>query len=382
MWLMAVLAIGMALRAERKIFAPDFFGNEYELIQVDSVKRGAGWLPSQLYALEKNGRHIGYAMYLIGYVDYSWYGESTTHIDRHSGNAVVYFLGNTKERALEMLNKMEELTKAKRAGNSLNGNLFKMDFKKGNVFYEEYYTKLVGHDETQWRVRYGTVGGLSTFKGIFISSEELQPAFLSLKVLKKFREDIEKYPQSELASWENEKGDGLVRFSNPIKVHFMAMCAYTGFGGSDMFLFEREYSAPDDPDFPATLDGFRPYWTYTIEDPSSQQGSLLNVGDDLDQAIATLDELKVAYANLQKFHKEHKIWAFPRSSMPEGYIYFDDIPLEEVHDGMYRVKITSSWPELMWTYNLDFDTKGVWTNTKVLDNIQKIYRKEQKNQNK
>lgn len=377
------LMMTVAAYADREIFTPDFFSNQYDYIQVDSVKRRSEWLPSQLYALEKDGKHIGYAVYLIGYTDYSWYSETTTHIDRQSGNAVVYFLGNTKERALAVLNQMEELTKAKRAGNSLNGNLFKMDFRKGNVFYEERYTKLAGHDETMWRVRYGTLGGLGNIKGVFISSEKLEPAFLSLKVIKKFRKEIEAYPQRELASWENEKGNGLVLFSAPIKVHYLGQSSWVGFGGSDMFFFQREYTPdPRDKEFPQTLDGFRPYWTYTIEDPSSQQGSLLPVGDNLDQVLQSLDELMAGYANLQKFHKEHKIWAFTRSSMPEGYIFFDDIPVESVHDDMFRVRIASSWPESMWTFNLDADTKGLWTNTTVLKKVRKFFVKEQKNAKK
>ena len=379
LFLSLMMACTLFARKDMKIFTPQIFGGEYQYLRMDSMKQSATFLPSVLYSLQKDGQHVGYAIYIIGYTDYSAYTADATYINRESGNGAVYFLGNNKERALATLHKLEEITMTKKAGNSLNGNLTKMISKNGKIFYEEHYSKLVGHDETLFRIRYGTVGGLGTVKGVFISSPELEPAFVSLKQIRKFIEDIEAYPEpAETASWENEQGNGEVRFSSPIYAVYLGSSAWIGFGGSEMYLFRREYIRDEkDADvFPADLDDFRPYWKYTVEDPSTMQGALLQLGSNIDQAIQTVDEMMAGMANLQKFFKENKIWMMWRKNMPEGYIFFDDIPREHALNNTIYIKMESAGPELMWTYNLDADTKGLNTNSTVLKNIRKMLVKE------
>ena len=379
LFLSLMMACTLCAKKNMKIFTPNIFGGEYQYLRLDSMKQSATFLPSVLYALQKDGKHVGFAIYVIGYTDYSAYTANTTYINQESGNGAIYFLGSTKEGAIATLRSLEEITQTKKAGNSLNGNAFKMISKNGKIFYEEHYSKLVGHDETLFRIRYSTVGGLGAVKGVFISSTELEPAFLSLKQIRHFIQDIEAFPEpNEMASWENEQGNGEVRFSSPIYAVYLGSCAWVGFGGSEMYLFRREY-IPDEKDadiFPADLDGFRPHWKYTIEDPSTMQGALLQLGSNIDQAIQTVDEMIAGMANLQKFFKENKIWMLWRSNMPEGYIYFDDIPREHALDNTIYIKMESSRPELMWTYNLDADTKGLSTSTTVLKNIRKMLVKE------
>ena len=63
--------------------------------------------------------------------------------------------------------------------------------------------------------------------------------------------------------------------------------------------------------------------------------------------------------------------------MPEGYIFFDDIPAEKVADGYLTVRYVSIWPELVNIYSPDYDTKVLATNRTVLKKIRKMLEKAQ-----
>ena len=379
---LSMLVAGTVL-AEAKIFKPSFFGGDYDFVQIDSMKRPNKFLPSTLYELNKEGKHIGYAVFVTGYTDYSFsYSTNTeivTHIDRESGNGAVYFLGATKQQALATINQLDDIIKGKKSGSSQNVYQLWSGMKKGKMWYEEYVSMIAGYDdEMPYRVRYGTQGGWGTAKGVFISKYDMEPAMLSSKELTQFRKTIEAYQEPEQKmSWAAEKGNGTVLFSNPIGVFYVASSQWKGFGGSEMYLFSRDY-VPNGTGLLADKSKvIRPYWIYTVEDPMTAQGSILPLGNDIAQAIQTVDELIAAIGRMEEFHKTHKIWTMKRSNMPEGYVHFDDI-METAADGYLTLKYVSVWPELVSIYSPDADTKVIATNRTVLKKIRKMLEKEQK----
>ena len=370
--------------AGTQIFKPSFFGGEYDFVQIDSMKRPNKFLPSTLYELSKEGKHIGYAVFVTGYTDYSFtYSTSTevvTHIDRESGNGAVYFLGASKQQALATIDRLDDIIKGKKSGSSQNVYQLWNGMKKGKMWYEEYVSMLAGYDDEEpYRVRYGSQGGWGTAKGVFISKSDMEPALLTSKELASFRKTIESYQEPEqMMSWVTEKGNGTVLFSNPIGVFYVDASSWKGFGGSEMYIFNRDYVPAGNGLFADKNKVVRPYWTYTVEDPMTAQGSLLPLGNDIAQAIQTVDELIEAIGRMEEFHKSHKIWTMKRSSMPEGYIHFDDMPIEKAADGYLSLKYISVWPELVSIYSPDADTKVLATNRTVLKKIRKMLEKEQK----
>ncbi|MBR1564633.1 MAG: hypothetical protein IJ650_04730 [Paludibacteraceae bacterium] len=359
-----------------QIFKPRFFGGDYQYTLIDSLKKA--FLPTMLYELSTNGQHIGYALYIIGYTDYSQYTENMTYINRKSGNGAVYFLGVTKQQAVSTLQTLSDIADSKRSGNSLNNARFKMITKNGKVFYEEYYSMVAQYPETAFRIR-KTVLGLSV-KGVFISSDLMEPAFLRQKDIPTFINDIQDFSEpSQYASWENEESNGEVRFSAPIYVVSIGSSSWQGAFGSEMFLFRREY-IHDETDtagiFPDKVELFRRHWKYTVEDPSTMQGALLPLGDSINQAIRTIDEMCEGMERQNRFYKDNKIWFLRYDKMPEGYIYIHDMPREYALEDEITVKFESYWPELMWTYVDDADTKGLATNSTVLKKVRKILLKE------
>ena len=379
---LGVLIGGMAL-AKTQIFRPSFFGGEYEFVQIDSMKKPNKFLPSTLYELNKEGQHIGYAVFVTGYTDYSFsYTTSTeivSHVDRTSGNGAVYFLGATKQQALATIDRLDEIIKGKKSGSSQNVYQLWNGMKKGKMWYEEYVSMIAGYnDEEPYRVRYGTLGGFGTVKGVFISKSNMEPALLTSKELASFRKTIESYQEPEQKiSWAGEPGNGAVVFSNPIGVFYVASSSWKGFGGSEMYLFNRDYVPMDNGLFADKSKVIRHFWTYTVEDPTTAQGSLLPLGDDIAEAIKTVDELIAAIDRLDEFQKSHKIWAAHRNTTPEGYIFFDDMPAEKAADGYLTLRYVSIWPELVSIYSPDYDTKVLATNRTVLKKIRKMLEKEQ-----
>lgn len=377
------LLVSGTVLAETKIFKPSFFGGEYDFVQIDSMKKPNKFLPSTLYELNKEGKHIGYAVFVTGYTDYSFtYSTNTeivTHIDRKSGNGAVYFLGATKQQALATIGKLDDIINGKKSGSSQNAYQLLSGMKKGKMWYEEYVSMIAGYDEEMpFRVRYGTQSGWGSAKGIFISKFDMAPALLTAKELAKFRETIEAYQEPEQKmSWAEEKGDGTVLFSNPIGVFYVASSKWKGFGGSEMYLFNRDYVPLESGLLADKSKVIRPYWTYTVEDPTTAQGSMLPLGNDIAQAIQTVDELVAAIDRMEEFYKTHKVWIKKRSNMPEGYIHFDDIS-EKAADGYLSLNYVSVWPELISIYSPDADTKVMATNRAVLKKIRNMLVKEQK----
>ncbi len=377
------LVLGLALagslyaKKDMQIFKPEIFGGDYQYQKIDSVK--TAFLPTMLYSLQKDGKHIGFALYLIGYTDYSEYTDDAIYVDKRSGNGVVYFLGVTKRQAMKTLLTLQEIMDEKRSGNSLNGNTYKLISSKGKIFYEEHYSMLKGHIETCWRIRKTKLGFT---KGLFISGINLEPAFLPQKNLEIFMKDIEKYPEPQAyASWADEEGNGEVCFAAPVYVVYIGSSAWKGFGGSEMYVFKREY-IHDETDtegvFPDKMELLHKDWKYTVEDPSTMQGALLPLGDNIEQALKTIDEVTAGMEKQKEFYKGHKIWLFKKDKMPEGYVYVYDIPRESALNDVITIQFESIWPELMWTYSPDADTKGLWTNTTVMKKVRKILEKEQK----
>lgn len=378
-----VLLLAGTISAQTQIFRPSFFGGEYDFVQIDSMKRPNKFLPSTLYELNKEGKHIGYAIFVTGYTDYSFSYTTTTevvtHIDRTSGNGAVYFLGASKQQALATIDRLDDIIKGKKSGSSQNVYQLWNGMKKGKMWYEEYVTMLAGYDDEEpYRVRYGSQGGWGTAKGVFISKSDMEPALLTSKELASFRKTIESYQEPEQKMpWNTEKGNGTVLFSNPIGVFYIASSSWKGFGGSEMYLFNRDYVPSGNGLFADKSKVIRHFWTYTVEDPMTAQGSLLPLGDDITEAIKTVDELIAAIDRLGEFQKTHKIWSAHRKTMPEGYIFFDDIPAEKVADGYLTVRYVSIWPELVNIYSPDYDTKVLATNRTVLKKIRKMLEKAQ-----
>lgn len=370
------LATSLFAKKEMQIFKPDIFGGDYQYHLIDSVKKS--FLPTMLYELNKEGKHIGYAMYIIGYTDYSEYTENASYINKESGNGAVYFLGATKQQAIKTLQKLIDISETGKSGNSLNGNAYKMISRNGKIFYEEYYSLLVECPETCFRIR-KTVLGLST-KGVFISSDRMEPAFVRSKDLQTFKQEVEAFPEpTQYASWENEESNGEVRFSAPVYVVYIGSSAWKGFFGSEMYVFRREY-IHDETDkegvFPDSIQLLHQHWKYTVEDPSAMQGSLVPLGDNIDQAINTIDEISEGMERQKQFYKDHKIWILRKDKMPEGYIYVYDMECEYALAGDVTIRFESIWPELMWVFSPDADTKGLWTNSTVMKKIRKILLKE------
>lgn len=304
----------------------------------------------------------------------------TFHENRRSGNGAIYFLGATKQQALATIDRLDEIVAGKKSGNSQNVAQLWSKMKKGKMWYEGYVTMITGYDdETPYRLRYGTQGALGTVKGVFISKHNMEPALLTNKELKSFRRSIEAYPEPEQKiSWAGEKGNGTVLFSNPIGVFYVGSSAWTGAFGSEMYLFNRDYVPLGSGLLADKSKVIRPYWGYTVEDPTTEQGSVIPLGDDLEQAIQTVDELTEAICRLEQFYKSHKIWMFHKSTMPDGYVFFDDIPAESAANGYLTVVYTSHWPELVTIYSPDADSKMMATNRTVLKKIRKMLVKEQK----
>ena len=178
-----VLLLAGMISAQTQIFRPSFFGGEYDFVQIDSMKKPNKFLPSTLYELNKEGQHIGYAIFVTGYTDYSFSYTTTTevvtHIDRTSGNGAVYFLGASKQQALATIDRLDDIIKGKKSGSSQNVYQLWNGMKKGKMWYEEYVTMLAGYDDEEpYRVRYGSQGGWGTAKGVFISKSNMEPALL------------------------------------------------------------------------------------------------------------------------------------------------------------------------------------------------------------
>lgn len=378
------LVLGLAIvgsvfaKKDIQVFKPEIFGGDYQYQLIDSLSKGF-FLPTMLYSLQKDSKHIGYALYMIGYDDYSVITDNAIYIDRESRNGMVYFLGSTKQQALQTLQKLYELTTAKKAYKTPVGDGEKSSGMYGKVFYEEHYSMLVGHEETCCRIRQ-TVLGLAN-KGLLISNDKFEPAFLSLKRIEQLTEDIQNCPEPQAyATWDGEEGNGEVRFSAPIYVAYVGSSAWKGFGGSEMYVFRRDYikdAADTENVFPETVQKFRKYWKYTVEDPMTPQGAMLPLGDDINQAINTIDELSAGMEKQHQFFKGHKIWFMKKDKTPAGYVWIYDIPREYALNGWLTMKYESDWPQLIWTYSLDADTQGLTTNITVMNKVRKILEKEQ-----
>ena len=379
------ILIGLAMvssvsaKKEIEIFKPDIFGGDYQYQLIDSLSKGF-FLPTMLYALQKDGQHIGYALYMIGYDDYSFYTETTTYIDRESRNGMVYFLGSTKQQALQTLQKLSDLTVEKKPKKNPVVEAQKSSGLTGGLFYLEFYSMLVGHEETCCRLRQ-TAFGLAN-KGLLISNDKFEPAFLSQKRIEQFIEDIKNLPDPQgYASWDEEEGNGEVRFAAPVYVTSIGSSTWKGFGGSEMYVYRRDYiKDPDDTEniFPETYQLIRKYWKYVVEDPTTPQRATMPLGDDIDQAINTIDEMMEGVEKQHQFYKDNKIWIFKRSTTPEGYVHIYDIPRELALNGNLTLKYESDWPQLVWIYSPDADSQGLLTNTTVMKKVRKILEKEQK----
>lgn len=385
---LSILFLGLVMAicsfADVKTFKPNIFGGDYEYVHIDSLKRTQSFVPSTLYELQKDGKHIGYAVYLIGFTDYSsssyTNGELDIRVRRNRGNHVVYFLGATKQQAIATIEKMEDMVKNEKSGMQIGGLELAARMHRGKTFYEEHVTMLSGDaDQTLYRVRRGTFGEqVVPIKGVFISKADLEPAFITVKEMKRFKQSIETYQEpAESMSWEGQNGNGEVLFSNTISVIYI--------GNPGFILFRREYTPAPDAIGPLADKNqvIRKYWTYTFENPTNEQGALVPLGDDIDQAISTSNEVYAKMLEARAFYKNNKVWLGHRKTMPKGYIYFDDLPLRYALDGVLTVHYVLP-PPMEWfnVFSPDRDSKIVECDASMFKRAGKILVKEKKQMDK
>lgn len=385
-----------AARNKPKFLVPKFFGGELEYIMIDSLHR-ASFTPTLLVEMQKEGKHVGYALFITGYRDNSWSyaGQYSIeiHTDKRSGNGAVYYLGSTKEQAINTLNSLVMIAEDKVHDNMMNHSVWST-FSKKSAFFKHYYSLAPSDPMQLYTIRRYETGMSKASAGVYISNEYMEPAFVAKKSLETFAKDIENYQETAepISSEEWEKENyiaGLpleeiqsVHFSNPICGYLVEASGWKGFGGSEMYVVRNEY-IPNESDtygiFPqeAGAEHMLSFGKYCIYDPLTAQGGMVNIGNSIEQAIGTIDELLLAIEKHKKFIDEHKIWGFSREKMPEGFVYMWDIPEEYVLEGSIMTYPTSTVPVYIGMTNMGIDWKGLNTNATVLKKVRKILVKEQ-----